>query len=177
MSESEDDLIVMFEEAMEDSEDELDLEETKLPKPLKEQILSKRFLYNISGILLSILLMIIIIRTSFGSFQIFKIGQDNPWQYQLFLAFFFSGIVIGLFSFSRKDSLIIGLGLMGVTFVITVPMLIKLLTENDYLLVDTLYFTFIFLFLALLLIGAYIAYEVKDYIKWLIEKRKITNSM
>lgn len=177
MSESEDDIIVKIEEAIEGTDEELASEETKIPKPLKERILSRRFLYNISGILLSILLMVIIIRVSFGSFKILEIGKDNPWQYQLFLAFFFSGIVVGLFSFSQKDSILIGLGLMGITFAVTVPILIKLLTENDYWLVDTLYFTFIFIFLALVLIGAYLASEVKDYIRWLIEKRKITNSI
>jgi len=177
MSESEDDLIIMIEEIMDDSDGELDLEETKISKPLKERIRSKRFIFNVTGILLSILLMLIILRVYFGSFQVIQAAQGNPWQYQVFLAFFFSGVVIGLFSFSRKDSMIIGLGLMGLTFAITLPIIIKLLTENDYFLVDTLYFTLIFLFLALVLIGAYLAYEVKDYIKWLIEKRKIANSL
>ena len=177
MSESEDDLIVMIEEAMDASYDELDLEETKISKPLKERIRSKRFIFNVTGILLSILLMLIILRVYFGSFQVIQAAEGNPWQYQVFLAFFFSGIVIGLFSFSRKDSMLISLGLIGLTFAITLPLMIKLLIENDYFLVDTLYFTLIFLFLALVLIGSYLAYEVKDYIKWLIEKRKIANSL
>ncbi|MCE7746407.1 MAG: hypothetical protein GPJ52_14865 [Candidatus Heimdallarchaeota archaeon] len=121
--------------------------------------------------------MLIILRVYFGSFQVIQAAEGNPWQYQVFLAFFFSGIVIGLFSFSRKDSMLISLGLIGLTFAITLPLMIKLLIENDYFLVDTLYFTLIFLFLALVLIGSYLAYEVKDYIKWLIEKRKIANSL
>ena len=44
MSESEDNIIVMIEEAMDGSDEELASEETKIPKPLKERILSRRFL-------------------------------------------------------------------------------------------------------------------------------------
>lgn len=177
MSESEDDLIVMIEEAMDSSDDKLDLEETKISKPLKKRLRSKRFIFNATGIFLSILLMLIILRVSFGSFQVIQAAQGNPWQYQIFLAFFFCGVVLGLFSFKLKDSMIIAIGLMGVTFIFTFPLLIKMLVENEYPLVDTLYFTLIFLFLALLLIGAFLAYEVKDYIKWLYERRKIANLM
>ena len=177
MSESEDNLIVMIEEAMDGSDEEADMVETKISKHLKEHLRSKRFIFNATGIFLSILLMLIILRVSFESFQVIQAAQGNPWQYQIFLAFFFCGVVLGLFSFKLKDSMIIAIGLMGVTFIFTFPLLIKMLVENEYPLVDTLYFTLIFLFLALLLIGAFLAYEVKDYIKWLIEKRKIANSL
>ena len=176
MSESEDDLIILIEETM-DGSDEEDVEVLKPPKSLRERIFSRRFLLNTSGILLSIILMLIILRVSFGSFQVIQAAQGNPWQYQVFLAFFFCGTIIGLFSFKLKDGLLITIGLMGIVFTFTFPILIKMLVENEYPLVDTLYFTLIFLFLALVLIGAYLAYEVKDYIKWLIEKRKITNSI
>ncbi|MCK5184571.1 MAG: hypothetical protein KAQ95_09710, partial [Candidatus Heimdallarchaeota archaeon] len=89
MSESEDDLFVMIEEAMDSSDDKLDLEETKISKPLKKRLRSKRFIFNATGIFLSILLMLIILRVSFGSFQVIQAAQGNPWQYQIFLAFFF----------------------------------------------------------------------------------------
>ena len=177
MSESKDNQIVLIEEAMEDSDEVIKSEETKISKPLKERIRSKRFIFNSSGIILSILLMLIILRVSYGSFQVIQAAQNNPWQYQLFIAFFTCGIVIGFFSFRLKDSMIIAIGLMGLTFIVTFPILIRELVENVYPLVDTLYFTLIFLFLALLLIGAFITYEVKDYIKWLIEKRKLINSI
>ncbi len=177
MSESNDDLIVMIEEAMEGSDEELESDETKITKSLKERIFSRRFLFNSASTILSVLLVLIVLRVSFGTLNIFEIGSENAWRYQIFLAFFFSGTIIGFFSFKRKDGILIGLGLMGATFAITLPLLIKLLAENEYWLVDTLYFTLLFLFLALVLIGAYLASEIKDYIKWLIEKRKIINSV
>jgi len=177
MSESDDDLIVMIEETIDGLDEEIDSEEITSHKSLKERIISKRFLFNATGILLSILLMIIILRVSFGSLQVIQAAESNPWQYQLFLAFFFCGAIIGLFSFKLKDSIIIAIGLMGLTFIVTFPILIRELVENVYPLVVTLFFTLIFLFLALLLFGAFLAYEVKDYIKWLYERRKLTKTM